>query len=190
MRMLMLPRGHLLRPAAERLIAEVYARCYSARVPAFPEMLVTTMDSDGHPVCAAALRFATDGFFSECYLDAPIQTVLKQKVPLPLGRDRIFEVTSLASRTPHLAGSFLRAIVARGEDDGFEWAFFTATERLKSLLERMRLPLFYLAEADQSRVADPHAWGTYYKRRPGVYAVHRAGARLCLKRQSLVAVHG
>ena len=118
--------------------------------------------SAGQLLCAAGLRFAADGFFSECYLDAPVDEVLSACGLLPVRREKIFEVTSLASRAPHMVGSFLRKIIACGEAAGFEWAFFTATAPLKALLERIGLPLMPLADADRSRVANPDAWGTYY----------------------------
>lgn len=190
MPILMVPREHAVRPEVERLIAEVYAQHYSASVAAYPNMLVAMIDSGHRPVCAAALRFVSDGFFSECYLDAPIQTVLSDRTRRPLRRDRIFEVTSLASRSPNLAAAFLRAIVSQGEQDGFEWAFFTAIERLKSLLERMRLPLFHLMAADPSRVPDLRMWGTYYDHSPQVYAVNRVNAGPWLQSRPVMLLHG
>ncbi len=102
----------------------------------------------------------------------------------PVRREKIFEVTSLASRAPHLVGSFLRKIIACGEAAGFEWAFFTATLPLKALLERLGLPLLPLADADRSRVANPDAWGSYYALAPRVYAVHRDGIATCLGEQA------
>jgi hypothetical protein len=99
-------------------------------------------------------------------------------------------VTSLASRAPHLVGSFLRKIIACGEAAGFEWAFFTATLPLKALLERLDLPLVPLADAERSRVANPDSWGTYYELAPRVYAVRRDDIAVCLGRNARATVHG
>jgi Thermostable hemolysin len=180
MRAAVVARDHALRPAAERLIAEVYARHYSARIRAFPATLVAMISDDGAVLSAAGLRLAADGFFSECYLEAPVDVVLSALSRYPVRREKILEVTSLASRSPHTVGSFLRKIIACGEAAGFEWAFFTATAPLKALLERMSLPLVPLAAADRSRVPNPDAWGSYYALAPSVYAVHRdvVGARV------------
>jgi hypothetical protein len=180
MRAAIIPRDHELRPAAEQLIAEVYARHYSARITAFPATLVAMISDDGTVLSAAGLRFAAEGFFSECYLEAPVDAVLSALSRYPVRREKIFEVTSLASRSPHTVGSFLRKVIACGEAVGFEWAFFTATAPLKALLERMSLPLVPLAAADRSRVPNPDAWGSYYALAPSVYAVHRdvVGARV------------
>lgn len=185
-----IPRDHALRPAAELLIAEVYARHYSARITAFPSTLISMIGDGGTPLCAAGLRFAADGFFSECYLDAPVETVLSRLRRHPVRREKIFEVTSLASRAPHTVGSFLRKIIACGEAAGFDWAFFTATAPLKALLERLNVPLAPLADADRSRVANPDAWGSYYTLAPSVYAVHRDVVANRIGRQARAAAYG
>jgi hypothetical protein len=185
-----IPRNHGLRPEAERLIAEVYALHYSARITTFPKTLIGMLGDDGALLCAAGLRFAADGFFSECYLDAPIDAVLSGVWRSPVRREMIFEVTSLASRAPHRVGSFLRKIIACGEAAGFEWGFFTATAPLKLLLDRIGLPLMPLAAADRSRVAYPEAWGGYYELGPSVYAVHRDVVSTCVGTRARVAAHG
>jgi hypothetical protein len=189
MRAAIIPRNHDLRPAAEQLIAEIYALHYAARITTFPATLVA-MITDRDLLCAAGLRFAADGFFSECYLDAPVDVVLTGLRPSPVRRELVFEVTSLASRAPNLVGSFMRKIVACGEAGGFEWAFFTATAPLKVLLERIGLPLIPLAAADRARVANPESWGTYYQLAPGVYAVHRDLVGACMGRDVRVAANG
>jgi thermostable hemolysin len=190
MRAIIIPRNDRLRPKAERLISEVYAQYYGARITAFPDILVARIAGDSNIECAAGLRFAADGFFSETYLDAPIEALLSALRRPPVRREKIFEVTSLASRAPHLVGSFLRKIIACSEAAGFEWAFFTATLPLKALLQRLKLPLAPLADADRSRVSNPDAWGRYYELAPRVYAVHRDDAATCLGHEARVQVHG
>ena len=190
MRIIFTPRYDNWRPAVERLIGETYATHYGARIATFPDTLVAMVGTDGAVCCAAGLRFAAEGFFSEAYLDAPVDTLLSALRPAPVRREKIFEVTSLACRTPHLAGSFLRKIVACGEAAGFEWSFFTATAPLKALLERLRLPLLPLAEADSSRVANPQCWGSYYAFAPRVYAVHRDSIGFCLRREAGAVAYG
>jgi hypothetical protein len=190
MRTIIIPRDDDLRPKAEQLITEVYARHYAARITTFPDTLVARIAADNSIECAAGLRFAADGFFSEAYLDAPIDLLLSAIRYHSVRRERIFEVTSLASRAPHLVGSFLRKIIACGEAADFEWAFFTATLPLKALLERLHLPLVTLADADRSRVANPDAWGSYYTLAPHVYAIHRDDVAACLGEQATMPIHG
>ncbi len=184
MRFILTPRDDNLRPAVERLIGETYASHYGARIVAFPDTLVAMVGGDGAVCCAAGMRFSPEGFFSEAYLDAPVDALLSALRHAPVSREKIFEVTSLACRAPHLAGSFLRKIIASGEASGFEWSFFTATAPLKALLERMRLPLVPLAEAESCRVANPQTWGSYYAFAPRVYAVHRDSIGFCLRREA------
>jgi hypothetical protein len=190
MRVTMILPGHELRPATEALIAENYARHYGARIHSFPATLVAMVGAADTVLSAAGLRFVADGFFSECYLSAPVETVLTALRRRPVRREKIFEVTSLASQAPHIVGSFLRKIVACGEAAGFEWAFFTATLPLKSLLERLSLPLVPLGEADRARVGKPEDWGTYYDLAPSVYAVHRDLVGACIGRDVRVAANG
>jgi hypothetical protein len=190
MRMAIIPRDDELRPQAEQLITNVYARYYGANVTMFPDMLVSRLDADDGIECAAGLRFAADGFFSETYLNAPIEAMLSLLRRSYVNRESIFEVTSLASRAPHLVGSFLRKIIACGESAGFEWAFFTATAPLRMLLERMQLPLLLLAGADALRVESPDAWGSYYTHAPQVCAVHRDDVRACLGGRPGIAISG
>ncbi len=190
MRATIIPRDDDLRPKAEQLIMEVYARHYGARITTFPDTLVARIAADNSIECAAGLCFAADGFFSEAYLDAPIEALLSALRHQTVRREKIFEVTSLASRAPHLVGSFLRKIIACGEAAGFEWAFFTATEQLKGLLERLGLPLLPLADAERSRVTNPDSWGSYYALGPRVYAVHRDGIAACLGEPARAPVHG
>jgi hypothetical protein len=190
MRVTLIPRNDDLRPRAEQLITEVYARHYAARITTFPDTLVSRIGANNAIDCAAGLRFAADGFFSEVYLDAPVDVLLSALRRHPVRREKIFEVTSLASRAPQFVGSFLRKIIACGEAASFEWAVFTATAPLKALLERLNLQLALLANADRSRVANPDAWGSYYALAPRVYAVHRDGIGACMGRQARVAAHG
>lgn len=191
MRATIISRDHDLRPAAEHLIARVYALHYLARITAFPATLIAMIGDDDSLLCAAALRFAADGFFSECYLDAPVEAVLSGWCRCPVGRGSLFEITSLASRAPHMIGPFLRSIIAYGEASaGLDWALFTATAPLKAILERMNLPLVRLAAADRSRVTNPDAWGSYYEFAPSVYAVHREVVGACGRRPARVAAHG
>ncbi len=190
MRAALIPRDHDSRKEAERLIREVYALHYSAHITAFPKMLIGMIGDGGALLCAAGLRFAADGFFSECYLDTPVDEVLSGVWHSPVCRQNIFEVTSLASSAPHAVGPFLRKIIACGEASGFEWAFFTATAPLKGLLDRLGLPLMPLAAASSSRVANPDAWGSYYAFAPSVYAVHREVVGACIGSHARCAAYG
>lgn len=173
MQVAILKRDDRLRPKAERLIADVYAQHHGACIRQFPDALIARIGEDDDIDCAAGLRFAADGFFSEAYLDVPIEMILSVQGSASVRREKIFEVTLLASRSPHLVGSFLRKVIAGGEAAGFDWSFFTATAPLRALLKRLDLPLALLARAERTRVETPEDWGSYYTLAPYVCAIDR-----------------
>src|ERR1700733_7253719 len=159
------------RRSAEEFIKNTYAARYGARLETFPSRIIALLDHRGEILCAAGLRFLDDGFFSENYLDVPIEDVVSAISARPVNRGAIFEVTTLASRAPLATAEFISEIGTFGEKAGFEWSFFTLTRRLQLLVRRLGIPLTYLGEADRRRIADSERWGTYYASEPKVYAV-------------------
>ncbi len=180
MQILVVPGEHELRAHIERFIADVYREHYQASVTTFPPDLIALVAEDGRCICASGLRYAHTGFFSESYLDLPVEQALSQAAGRKVPRERIFEVTGLASRAPRVATRFLRHVVAYGERAGFDWAFFTATQRLRELLERIDLSPLPLAIADPARVANAETWGSYYDAAPLVCAINRSAASVFL----------
>ncbi|MGO8955243.1 MAG: thermostable hemolysin [Rhodomicrobium sp.] len=173
MRLLELTIEHPLMPAAYRLIRAVYALSYDACVTCLPKTVIALVDSRGKIHAAAGFRDSSEPYFSEYYLDAPIDAVIGRVARKRVERDKIVEVSSLASRTPAISVHFLRELVLYGEELGYDWAFFTATSRLEKLLRRMRLPLINLGAASASRVPTPAIWGSYYETDPRVLAFGR-----------------
>src|ERR1700733_6591409 len=159
------------RRSAVEFIRNTYAARYGARVETFPSRIFALFDHRDEVLCAAGLRFFDDGFFSESYLDTPIEAVVSAISARAVNRNAIFEVTTLASRAPLATAEFIAEIGTFGEKAGFEWSFFTLTRRLQLLVRRLGIPLTYLGEADRRRIADSERWGTYYASEPKVYAV-------------------
>ncbi|MFA5951767.1 MAG: thermostable hemolysin [Hyphomicrobium sp.] len=189
MDLIVVPADHDLRSATEDFIAEIYDKHYNARVSTFPPVLLAMRNADGELQCASGLRFAQNGFFSDVYLDVPVERTLSRATGRHISRGDVFEVTNLASRAPHAATRFLHHIIAYGDLVGFEWAFFTATARVRTLLQRVGLPMLTLAPAERSRVANPAIWGSYYAASPHVCAVDRAAAAIYLSQKVESAVH-
>ncbi len=156
-----------------RLIRAVYALSYGAHVTNFPKTIIGLADNKDRIHAAAGLRDASEPYFSEHYLDAPVETVIGGIAKARIDREAIVEVSSLASRTPAISVRFMKELVLYGEELGFDWAFFTATSRLEKLLRRMRLPLIALGAASASRVPNPEIWGSYYETDPRVLAFGR-----------------
>ncbi len=170
--LLLVPRSHRLRPSVEGCIRSTYERMFAARRLVFPSTLLALLDDDGRPICAAGLRTADEGFFSEVYLDAPIEQVLSRRFATVVRRDAVFEVTTLVSHSAAMSPCFIRQIAALGNSAGFAWSFFTATERLRKLLGQLGILTIELTAADPSRVAERDQWGRYYEHSPKVCAVN------------------
>ncbi|HEX9470729.1 MAG TPA: thermostable hemolysin [Bradyrhizobium sp.] len=158
------------RRSAEEFIKNTYANSYGARLGTFPSRIIALFDHD-EILCAAGLRFLDDGFFSERYLDTPIEDVVSAISARAVNRNAIFEVTTLASRAPRATAEFIAEIGGFGEKAGFEWSFFTLTRRLHLLVSRLGIAATFLGEADRRRIADSEQWGSYYACQPNVYAV-------------------
>lgn len=169
--LLLVPPSHPLRDEVEACIRGVYERAFGARQLTFSTTLIAWMGANGRPLCAAGLRCADDGFFSEAYLDAPIEWLLSARTGAAVARDAIFEVTMLASRRAEASSGFLRRIALLGRQAGFEWSFFTATTQLRKLLSGLGIPTVELAPADPRRLPDADRWGSYYAHAPEVCAV-------------------
>jgi Thermostable hemolysin len=159
------------RPSAEAFIKNTYSARYGARLETFPSRIIALLDRRDDILCAAGLRFLDDGFFSERYLDTPIEDVVSAISARAVNRSAIFEVTTLASRAPLATAEFIAAIGNFGEKAGFEWSFFTLTRRLHLMVSRLGIAPTLLGEADSRRIADSERWGTYYACQPKVYAV-------------------
>jgi len=170
-RVLLVRESHRLRAQTEACISEVYEQAFGARSLKFPSTLVALIDHNGKPICAAGLRTAREGFFSEVYLDAPIEQALSAKLKTTIARKLVFEVTTLVSRKAEVSSVFVRQLVLLGRRAGFEWSFFTATTRLRKLLHHLRIPLLQLGAADPQRISFPERWGSYYTHSPQVCAV-------------------
>jgi len=160
-----------LRGVAETFIRDVYATEYGAQLQSFPSRIFALLSDRGEIACAAGVRFQDDGFFSERYLDSPIEQALGVASRRTIARAEIFEVTTFASRAPRATAGFIASVGRFGEANGFVWSFFTLTRRLHKLVERLGHPLTHLADADHRRIPDHERWGTYYASEPKVFAI-------------------
>lgn len=161
-----------LRADIEDYVRRVFASQHAAIVREFPDRLVAIVGSDRAPLCAAGIRTAEDGFFSECYLGAPVESVLARVSGNTVARGEVIEVTSLASERPGHAFMLLDHITQMGRADGRSWGLFTATEKLRRCLARAGLPVVTLGSASAEAVSNRADWGRYYEANPAVCAMH------------------
>lgn len=156
---------------AAAFIAVTFARGHGARITIDRLELAVVTGADGQIIAAAGMRCAEDGFFSQVYLDAPVETVLSGLGRGPVAAEAIIEVVSLAAIRPVATLPLIEAVTAEGRRRGKSWGVFTATSRLVAMLARTGSPLERLAAARPDRIADPSRWGSYYASDPWVCAM-------------------
>ena len=165
------------RAAAETHIRDVYWNAYHATVTEFAPLLVVAQRLDGEILCAAGIRTARDGFFSDTYLNSDFSPALLEAAHINASADQIMEVVSLASTTPFPVLPMLDRMIDWGRGNGMTCGVFTATAPLRRLLRRAGLGYAELASAHASRVANPQDWGSYYDTDPTVCAFSEGLAR-------------
>jgi hypothetical protein len=170
---ILVTKDHPARARVEALIAGVYAHEYGATVTTFADLLIALPGPDGNFRAAAGLRIGGD-FFSEVYLDQPIEEVLSKCWQPPATRDEIAEVTTLAATHPNASLALISAITSHLRSQGVRFAFFTVTERLAHLLKRVGVPAQELTIARSDRIGNAQDWGLYYAANPKVMAIHDA----------------
>ncbi len=176
--------GHALWPAVSLFIRTTYLEHYGARLDDLPANIVALVDAQDRILCAAGLRNAPEPFFSEFYMEEPVETLIGKIAGKSVKRQEIVEVTALVSRTPAVSVHFMRELILYGDTLGFNWALFTATSRLQKILHRINLPLIDLGQARRDRVPAPEKWGSYYDNQPRVLAIGRDGLASFLVRDA------
>lgn len=170
---ILIDTNHPQRGEAEALIAKVYDHEYGAKILAFSDLLIALPDDNGTLRAAAGLRIGGN-FFSEVYLDRPIEEVLSDHWLPPATRCEIAEVTTLAAIHPNASHALFSGIVGYLASLNVRFAFFTVTERLHRMLVRAGIPAEELAPAKADRVHNAEEWGLYYATNPKVVAIHNA----------------
>jgi len=172
-RPLLIHPQHPDRAEVEALARDIYAREYGANITVFADTLVALPAPNGGYQAVAGLHIG-GGFFSEIYLERPIEVLLSDHWQPPAARSEIAEVTTLAANHPCASHTLIAAITGYLRDQGVRFAFFTVTERLHMMLMRVGVPAQYLASASHDKVSNPQDWGMYYATNPRVVAIHDA----------------
>ena len=160
-----------LRPAVEAMVRTVFYTEYGARIASFPDRMIVVLDDAGAPRCAAGLRDAKTGFFSEQYLTQPLEQAIAGAAGRAVPREAVLELGSVAASRPGALLMLLRGFAHIGLDSGYRWGVFTATNRLRRLARRFAIEIADLGPASASHVPNPQDWGRYYENDPRVCAV-------------------
>lgn len=151
-------------------IARIYQNTFFADTRIRPSRLVITTARNGEVVCATGIRCYEETFFSQQYLDLPVDEMLSRRTGLKVRPNAILEVGGLACSTPFAAYPTLQAVFQWGRERGITWGLFTATAEVRRLIQRVKIAPLMLAPADASRVEHPERWGYYYDHDPWVCA--------------------
>lgn len=156
------------RPAVEAFLRAGYSRAYDASPDAFPATLCAVFGTDGAPLSAAGFRDARDGFFSEPYLDRPLEAAASAALGRVMARHDFMEVTTLVSASSFALFPLMAGMLALGRERGLNCGVFTATGQLRKLFTRLGIPFVPVTPARPERIAHPECWGSYYAMDPWV----------------------
>ena len=158
------------RESVEELITNRYAQAYCA-TPSFDYPRFQAQRCCGKTKAALGYRRGDTGsLFLETYLDAPIETVLQEKLGRSFSRRDIVEIGNLASyNAPAMVALWARTANDLGSDA--EIAVAVLTTPLRAMFCRLGIPLVELAPADPARLGDKSGeWGQYYEQNPIICA--------------------
>jgi hypothetical protein len=164
-------RGTARWEAGAELIEKVYDSQYGAVIPAHADEMVIVTNQAGKIIAATGLREATDNFFSQVYLNTPVEAAISKGLNRPVKRSEILEVVTLATATPAAILPLFAAVIAQGQARGKTYCMFTATSRLRQIFRKLKMDLLELAPADPARLDNAGDWGRYYATNPVVCAI-------------------
>lgn len=165
----LLRRGDAQRAAAERFIADVYARSYGARITHYADQLLGLNRGDVW-IGAVGYTMAEPGpLFVEHYLDRPVEDEIAALTGRSVRREHVAEVSNLAAPRSSAARQVIVHMTRLLHEIGRTWVVFTATRALLNSFDRLGIETLVLARAEPSRLPDRGAgWGSYYATGPHV----------------------
>jgi hypothetical protein len=153
------------------MIRDVFERAHGARIDHFYPLLLGFESGDGlHAVVGVrTLHDEAGTFFSEQYLDEPVEALISRQAGCHVERSAIAEIGNLACRHPGDARWLIAAVTAYLYGAGQRCVLFTATAPLYNAFRRIGLKPQRVAAADRARLDDPSKeWGRYYHLDPHV----------------------
>lgn len=177
-----------LRSEVEQYIGDKFESSYGASLAHFLPLFLTLRCSDSLSASAGvSLGSASEKFFLEQYLDAPVEAELEQLCGEAVRREQLAEIGNLVATT--LGASRLMFIILASilNQAGYEWMVFTATKPLLRSLQKMGFETQVIAQAKPNRLdANPSAdWGSYYDNQPQVVAGRLSNAQEAVEARNL-----
>jgi hypothetical protein len=113
--------GDQCRAQVERLIRTIFWERFTAQPGLLPQTLVADVCGAGTVECAAGIRYSNHGFFSEWYLNQPVEVALRFRTGQIADRTRVVEVCNLVARRPGSSLPFVRSIIEFAEAADVDW---------------------------------------------------------------------
>lgn len=160
-------------PEVCRLLRERFATVFQANVARQPTMtlVMTTPEDQEITACMTMNEDQGSAFFSERYLDSPVEVVASRVLKRPVSRYQIIELGGLATRRWDGAGTeLIRQAPWFMVGLGYRYALMTATSSLRRAIERYTAPFATLGPAYIEALPEEERaqWGDYYKHNPTV----------------------
>ncbi|WP_058045510.1 thermostable hemolysin [Streptomyces roseifaciens] len=166
--------------AASDFVRARYERAYGADILPDPDCFVIARKQEGRGgriIACGGLTFNSDrGFFSERYLDRPVDEVVGAATGEACDREDLVEVGSLAGGGG--AGlELVRLLPILSWCHGMRFLMCTVTTELAQTLDRVGIEFQPLAESSADRLTEfeRQRWGTYYDHRPMVGVIRLEG---------------
>ncbi|WP_441245313.1 thermostable hemolysin [Kitasatospora sp. McL0602] len=168
---------------ATRLARQIYSHAYGAEIRPSPDSFIVAHsdpwaeDGTGISSCVGISRASDGRFFSERYLDDPIDVVISKQFGETVPRERIVEVGALASKERGAGQEMIRITPVVSWFMGMEYILCTTTRALRDALERSDITFTPLDDADPVVLGpeERRAWGTYYDQEPQVGVISLRG---------------
>lgn len=166
-----IPADSIHRVALEARIRTGFGAHFGACVEGFMPVLAQYRHRTGAKGVIGLRRASDETLFLESYLDAPIDLAIAQLEERPVARSSIVEIGQFVVDNRDIVADFFLDLVPYLAEQGFGWACFTATSRIRRIVSRLGLVVEPLANADRSRLGEKSSlWGSYYDQDPVVVA--------------------
>jgi len=177
-----------LRMDVEQYVGHKFDSSYGASLAQFLPLFLTLRCSEKLSASAGvSLGAASEKFFLEQYLDAPVEKELEKLCGETVRRESLAEIGNLVATT--LGASRLMFIILASilNQAGYEWMVFTATKPLLRSLQKMGFETQVIAEAKPARLdTNPNAdWGSYYDNKPQVVAGRLSNAQEAVEARNI-----
>ncbi|KYC40901.1 hypothetical protein WA1_25115 [Scytonema hofmannii PCC 7110] len=160
---------------ALNLVTQKYKHTFGADVLPNPDYFVVCVlssefsDRDTQIVACAGMTFSSKAsFFSEQYLDEPIERIVSRFEGKTVSRNKIVEIGSLASVQNKIGIELVKIVPIITWCMGKEYIFCTVTKQIRRIFDCMELHFEPIQLSEYGRLGESakEQWGNYYDNLP------------------------